>query len=638
MSGVCADVKDTSNKNQFSKNHKKLDGSYKSTKELDNLKSHHNKKSNSSNKTNQTHPKQHTTSTGTGTRLSSGTRTETTSSSSSSSRAACRYSGASIHKSIGNTTPALLRNEIPKREYDKLSPTPLSNHCGSARSSISSSGSNAAIENGTIGTTTKKSGCNQKKIGGKNTSNGNGNNDKDGDGLSSVGRIHTDAMDKHNHLNSKLNKKCPIHQTSSKVSKETITEDEHFFSGSSNGRSSDDTLILRISDLEKSTGERSSTMNGCKTAETVSKTKYRTRTEPNPLPLSPKQKQQRRSSSTLVHQSNQLQKCGDSPRIGDEGHNANSKCNCNSCYAYVSNMKSLSSTSSGAYHRTKSVGTQHDANVAFDPWIKQTDAVSNASMNQRRQSGSSNAKVIVITDDFKKKALNQEVLVDTKRKILKYMKTNKSLGSSRSMDDVCIDNGNITTVGDTNTNRKIVKTKTATAATATSDVDNAQSDSNDKANAKAISKSVDNISLMSNENDVLDNVGSVELIFISDEFLNKANSQQDDVIVLKNNGVAKASVKNGNSNPANDTEIIVVSDDFRRKSLQDQKIVIINEPKKSKGRANPKLSRHSSGESSIDDVNNKITTRAFQSYDEEAENLESKDLKTAVVEETEILL
>lgn len=107
-----------------------------------------------------------------------------------------------------------------------------------------------------------------------------------------------------------------------------------------------------------------------------------------------------------------------------------------------------------------------------------------------------NAKVIVITDDFKKKALtNQEVFVDTKRKMLRYMKANKLTNSSRSMDD---------------------------------DTEPDEPTKLDK--QKAISKSVDNVSQLSTELDQLDNVGSVELIFISDEYLNKV--AKPDVIIL----------------------------------------------------------------------------------------------------------
>lgn len=45
-----------------------------------------------------------------------------------------------------------------------------------------------------------------------------------------------------------------------------------------------------------------------------------------------------------------------------------------------------------------------------------------------------------------------------------------------------------------------------------------------------------------------------------------------------------------------------------------------------------KLNRQSSGETSIDDVNNKLTSHAFQSYDEQ-EHLESKEIKSPTTED-----
>lgn len=45
-----------------------------------------------------------------------------------------------------------------------------------------------------------------------------------------------------------------------------------------------------------------------------------------------------------------------------------------------------------------------------------------------------------------------------------------------------------------------------------------------------------------------------------------------------------------------------------------------------------KLNRQSSGETSIDDVNNKLTSHAFQSYDEQ-EHLESKEIQSPTTED-----
>lgn len=349
-------------------------------------------------------------------------------------------------------------------------------------------------------------------------------------------------------------------------------------------------------------------------------------------------------------------------------------------------MAAASSFSGDNHNKTKSVGTQHDASHAnvFDPWIKQ-NSVPNSSTkssdnkpktnNASQQTSSSstltrklanpNAKLIVITDDFKKKALsnNQEVMVDTKRKILRYMKANKLMSSSRSMDDVRIstDEPNEVTLKAMNMNEHQMNSSVLSMERVKDNTGNVEK-------AKPISKSVDNISVKSGElDDVLDNVGSVELIFISDEFLNKVSKDQD-VIILKNYPNKANTLntrKTGQSNTANihkikinanrnghtntNKQIVVVSDDFRRKSLKDQSIVIVDEPKRTNGNDNDtdsdetgtvnghsnkcknqhaKLNRQSSAETSIDDVNNKITSRAFQSYDEEPEHLESKEIKT----------
>lgn len=514
-------------------------------------------------------------------------------------RSACRCPS----KTNSSTNTSSMLHDLPIREYDKLSPSPIGNHCSSARSSISSAGSNAANENGTNSSASRKS-CANPKIKRNNTT-----------AATTTITIANSIDDEIDGTLNRMSKKGQFQQTNGTNNRAM----RHCKS-----TNSDDTLILRISDLDLNNGRRGSAINGQHDANGA-RTKYRTKTEPNPTVASPKTKQPRRSSTSLVHQL--------SPRNGN--HNANSsKCNCSSCNGRVGTH---GGKMSAQLLKTKSVGTQHDAVTDFDPWIKQSDAPAIASANPKQLAN--HTKVIVITDDFKNKALNQEVMVDSKRRLLKYMKTNKSLDSSRSMDDVCIDNGNIAAGSEVvsgevaKSKRKIVKTKTGSSI----DNENDAQLANDAANTKAISKSVDNISLLSNE---LDNVGSVELIFISDEFLNKANNKQD-VIVLKNNEAIKScALKSVNGNVINDKQIVVVSDDFRRKSLQtDQKIVIIDKPKKTgNSKAHPKLSRQSSGESSVDDVNNKITSRAFQSYDEETENLESKEIKTAVLEETEILL
>lgn len=240
----------------------------------------------------------------------------------------------------------------------------------------------------------------------------------------------------------------------------------------------DDALILRIGSLEKSSRRLSSlSINRNSGDKTVVKIKVRTKTDPHPISSS--QKLRDFSSANTLS------------TVFSSTHTAN-KCNCSSC-------KSMSSSVSNSdnHNKTKSVGTQHDATSnAYDPWVRQNSLQTDVELSSKNLSSksvltqkiaNSNAKVIVITDDFKKKALNQDVFVDTKRKMMRYMKANKLTNSSRSMDDE----------NEPDEPAKIEK-------------------------QKAISKSVDNVSL--------DNVGSVELIFISDEFLNKV--AKPDVIIL----------------------------------------------------------------------------------------------------------
>lgn len=271
--------------------------------------------------------------------------------------------------------------------------------------------------------------------------------------------------------------------------KSMTTNDEKDTSSTSK---TDDVLILRIGGLEKNARRLSSLSINRDNGE-KSKMKMKVRTKTDPHPISSSQKLRDFSSS------------GTLTTVFTSTHSS-SKCNCSSC-------KSMSSSVSNSdnHNKTKSVGTQHDANNAYDPWIRQTDTKSTASKltgsktsttsssssssHLTQKLANTNAKVIVITDDFKKKALNQEIFVDTKRKMLRYMKANKMTNSSRSMDD-----------------------------------DTEPDEPNKIDKQKAISKSVDNVSQLSTELDQLDNVGSVELIFISDEYLNKV--VKPDVIIL----------------------------------------------------------------------------------------------------------
>lgn len=701
--------------------------------------------------------------------------TSSTSVSTASGPSKSTKSTATVGTSVNTAVASILRNpkDLPVRDYEKLSPIPSANFSNSAKSSISSSTSNMldaliASNNGiSIGVDDDGNALGaaiiNKSVLGNNSSNSNGNHKtlalnkvnsststnnqiedviKTIDDQSNADNIEMINLNLFNNKHIKKLSQQPQCNNSSKhhnisnnsknvknidvIRKETVNsssdkDNSYGTSGKcSNSRyvraiSNDDTLILRICDLEYTTKRTSLSSASSSTSSSASnpnaklnkttrsgaigKTKVRTKTDPHPI--SSPQKQRRQTSattSTMTSTStvnlNQYHKC--SPRMG------NSKCNCSSCCATT--KTSLITSSSDNHNRTKSVGTQHDANNPFDPWIKQNTIPKSTSKQQkqsleqhyRHQSSqtsssvlqklaisqkliNSNAKVIVITDDFKKKALNQEVLIDTKRKILRYMKANKLMGSSRSMDDVRIGtdaSGENTSSDDNNGGHDKGANISSSQKASAKDTD--KSTNMKKNKTKAISKSVDNVSILSTEMDALDNVGSVELIFISDEFLNEVSSQ--DVIVLKRNskipqnlmrskqhtinGSSMDYVDNGtgatnnksqlrsvvsietgaiqvdgemsSAKTSNKKQIIVVSDNFRRKSLKNKKIVIIDEPKRRPGKLSnnhPKLSRQSSGESSIDDVNNKITSHAFQSYDEASEDLESKEIQSPVIEE-----
>lgn len=615
-----------------------------------------------------------------------------------SSSRSCRCAAGASNKISGRTsvvksstsiatntnTVELLQNPktLPIREFEKLSPVVSAMIASSARSSESSVSScivdaisgekttkSTAKDTNTTSTKTK-SNCKIVAIRNMNKEVSKIPKNETADTGSSVETIYLNV------LNKKFFKKVlqsDENSASLTESKSSSSEKELCLggSGSSSKRlATDGTLILRICDLEYA-ARRSSTSPICTTTQNVrstsiyNKAKIKVRTKTDPHPVSSTHKQRRFSSSTTsIIDLKNYQKCL-SQNVGAQPNG--SKCNCSSCYG------TKSSTTSSSQNKMKSVGTQHNAatSCAFDPWVKQStigtykkrgqstksdDTTANPLLKQK--SAKANAKIIVITDDFKKKALNQEVLVDTKRKILRYMKANELLGSSRSMDDVRIATTTTTSQRDNkdipadNMNEHQMNSSVLSIIKSISGARNEENTSvfpNNMAEVtktKAISKSVDNISVLSTDLDALDDVGSVELIFISDEFLHKVSDQ--DVIVLKNNSrvptalvtqkLVGAKSVNGNSSTDSTSKnvarkrIVVITDEFCRKSIKNKKIVIVDEPNKNenvnkKQVQHQQLNRQSSAESSVDNVNNKITSRAFQSYDEEAEHLESKEIQ-----------
>lgn len=588
-----------------------------------------------------------------------------------SSKISARLSAAKSTTSTATNTNTveLLQNPkaLPIREFEKLSPAVSATIANSGRSSLSSvsssiidpmHGEKTMARNTTASTT---SASNSETIAARTTNNQIDKLRKNETAASanSVETLYLNILNKKNLeklLQSNGNGASLTESKSSSSEKESCSS---LGGGSAKRLANDDTLILRICDLEYGSRYSSATQNGQTTSDCIKvKTKVRTKTDPHPVSSSQKQRRFSSTTTSTIDLKN-YKKCSSQSAAGQ--HNG-SKCNCSSCN--VSKASSLSSE-----NKTKSVGTQHNAaaQCAFDPWVKQSTVAADnkraakSNSNARTENSllnqkiaHSNAKVIVITDDFKKKALNQEVLVDTKRKILRYMKANKLLSSSRSMDDVriaasasTVDNSNqvnaTLNMNEHQMNTSVLSVdKSSVGVRCNDDPANASTNTADVKKLKAMSKSVDNISVLSAELDALDNVGSVELIFISDEFLNKVSDQ--DVIVLKNNPKIPAALvarklASGKSLNGNDDakhfgrkQIIVITDEFCRKSMKNKKIVVVdaqnkNEVANSKVTKHQQLNRQSSAESSVDDVNNKITSRAFQSYDEEAEHLESKKIQ-----------
>lgn len=275
--------------------------------------------------------------------------------------------------------------------------------------------------------------------------------------------------------------------------------------------------------------------------------------------------------------------------------------------------------------KTKSIGTQHNS-------IKR--------VGSKKSGGGS--ELIVVSEDFKEQALKQNIVIDKKRKILKLMKSQKQ--NSKSLEDLpssLTQEISVTSIKTVNSHDPLASSEML----------------------KAISKSLDNVSQSSNG--ALDDVGSVELIFISDEFLNKATNSHRDIIIVNQDSphrrlyssmkdkstrtrehmrkktyssdisnmigdklLSSASIAGSFSSAVHSNgkpkKIIEITEDFRRNSMKNKVIVLSDARKRLR---DIKMKRNSSQESSVDDVQNKMTSHAFHSYDEEQEDLESKELK-----------
>lgn len=236
----------------------------------------------------------------------------------------------------------------------------------------------------------------------------------------------------------------------------------------------------------------------------------------------------------------------------------------------------------------RSTGTQHDE--SFD----------NKSPNNQ---SSKNKEVYVITDEFKKKCTEHHIIV--KRNTANQKKKRPF---SRSLENL--------STPEVQRREFITTTSTKSAGQTKCDLDltNGIPCNNVKRNGKICetknrSKSVDDISTSSNE--VLEGVDSVELIFISDEFLNKSNKEEPEVIIVDpsprptpspNSQSGDEKLSNGkpssrkssqkSDKSPKDRKLYVISDDYKKRSLNNTVIVVKQREKKktvsTKTEANPK--------------------------------------------------
>lgn len=280
-----------------------------------------------------------------------------------------------------------------------------------------------------------------------------------------------------------------------------------------------------------------------------------------------------------------------------------------------SNVSTLFGADSFNSKTTKSIGTQHFSSHNLQKTITATGNHFNSTKQPKNE-------IIIVSEKFKEQAFkNQKVINGSKRKLFKLMKSQKT--NSRSLEDIRQNfkqSSSLINVKFDNNSISLLSNKKVQT---------------DCSSLKKISKSVDNLSVTSDS--VLDNVDSVELVFISDNFLNKANKQN--IIVVNESKIKNFSIKSSTSvnkipsKPISSVsstlgdrykkKIITLSDEFRQNSIKN-KVVVLNEPRKRL--KDMKLKRNSSQENSVDDIGNKITSIAFHSYDEEQEDLEKKEL------------
>lgn len=256
--------------------------------------------------------------------------------------------------------------------------------------------------------------------------------------------------------------------------------------------------------------------------------------------------------------------------------------------------------------------------------------------------------IIVITDEFKKRVTEHEIVVKKK----KY-NTQKKRHLSKSLEELStpeLEQRKFLSHA-THNNHVIINTTE-------NDINSTNNKtSNNNKMIKSRSKSVDDISSSSNE--VLEGVDSVELIFISDEFLHKATTQQPEVIIVdepsKKPSLSPLSIagsdcdrlSNGsqsnkkkkdrspkNKSPADrspkdsNKKLYVISDEFKNKSLNNTVIVVKQKAEKTKSKG-----PGSTGPSPLNLKTTATNSNTFLTYEEPwspVDDLESKKFEDAI--------
>lgn len=155
--------------------------------------------------------------------------------------------------------------------------------------------------------------------------------------------------------------------------------------------------------------------------------------------------------------------------------------------------------------------------------------------------------------------------------------------------------------------------------------------------ARSRSKSLDDISTSSNE--IIEGVDSVELIFISDEFLNKMNKRQSEVIIVDDPFGRKPvrSTKSQQSHESSEKKVAskkspklyVISDDFKNKSLNNTVVVVKRRDHQVMKKERLPSANHPNDKLSINLKTTNSNSNTFLTYEEPwspGDDLEEKNL------------